>query len=140
PPLLNFDGTLDDVALADFKRIELQARNGAPQQTRWPSSNIADSAQEALNRLVLLPGAHYNAPVFSVRAEFPPAGLGFLSSSALGPQYQDALFVGEARDFAYDGALLLFHPTADRNGIDFMGDPNVRAADGVFLNDKDFDL
>src|SRR5262249_41020691 len=70
--------------------------------------------------------------------------LGFLSSAALGAQYQDALFMGEARDFAtapgqevYDGALMIFHLNADRTGLDFGGDPNIRA-DNVFANPDKF--
>src|SRR5206468_10532963 len=41
-PLLNIDGTLDDVALAEFKSIELRLSPNGPQQIRWPSANIAD--------------------------------------------------------------------------------------------------
>jgi uncharacterized protein (TIGR03118 family) len=147
-PLFNVDGTLDPGALAEFKSIELKLSPNGPQQTRWPSARIADTPEEALSRLVMLPGASYNAPVFSVRAEFPPAGLAFLNSSALGPQYQGALFEGEARDFLtaptldlqYDGALLVFRPNGDRTGLDFGGDPNVRTSDNVFQNFKDLDL
>jgi uncharacterized protein (TIGR03118 family) len=146
-PLLKLDGSLDPAALAEFKSIELRLSPNGPQQIRWPSSRIADTPEEALSRLVMLPGASYNAPVFSVRAEFPPAGLGFLNSSALGPKYQDLLFEGGARDLAtsggrelHDGALFVFHPNGDRTGLDFGGDPNIRTSDGVFQNSRDFDL
>jgi uncharacterized protein (TIGR03118 family) len=150
-PLLNLDGTLDDVALQEFRSIELTA--GAPQQTRWPSSNIATTAQEAMNRLLMLPGAHYNPPVYSVRAEDPPSGLNFYTSSVLGSQYQDLLFVGEARDNLtdpreqFDGALFMFHLNSDRTGIDFSqgfgSDPSVidrLETDGVLPNNSDFDI
>jgi uncharacterized protein (TIGR03118 family) len=146
-PLLQADGSLDPGALAEYKSIELRLSPNGPQQTRWPSSRIPDSPEVALSRLVMLPGATYNPPVFSVRAEFPPAGLGFLTSSALGPDYQNALFEGGARDLAtsggqelHDGALFVFHPNSDRTGIDFQGDPNVRTSDNVFENFRDFDL
>src|SRR5262249_50702889 len=81
-PLLQADGSPDVGALAEFKSIELRLSPNGPQQTRWNSAKIADTPEEALSRLVLLPGAYYNPAVFSVRAEFPPAGLGFLTSSA----------------------------------------------------------
>jgi uncharacterized protein (TIGR03118 family) len=147
-PLLNVDGSLDPGALAEFKSIELRLSPTGPQQTRWPSDRIANTPEEALSRLVMLPGASYNPPVFSVRAEFPPAGLGFLTSSALGLQYQNALFEGEARDFLtaptldleYDGALFVFRPNSGRTGLDFGGDPNVRTTDNVFQNFRDLDL
>jgi uncharacterized protein (TIGR03118 family) len=147
-PLFNFDGTQDQTALTEYKSIEVML-NGL-QQIRWPATNIADTVTEALNRLVMLPGAHYNPPVFSARAEIPPAGLGFLASDALGAQYQGALFEGEARDnnggpFSdpreqFNGALFVFHPTSDRTRLDFGGDPNIRPSDGVFLNNSVFDL
>src|SRR5262249_26871959 len=147
-PLFNSDGSFDDTAIHEFKSIEV-AVNGL-QQIRWPATNIADTAEEAFNRLLMLPGAHYDTPVFSVRAEDPPAGLGFLTSSALGPQYQGALFEGEARDnnggpFSdpreqFNGALFVYHPNSDRTGLDFGGDPNIRASDNVFLNNSVFDL
>jgi uncharacterized protein (TIGR03118 family) len=146
-PLFNNDGSFDDTALAEFKSIELRLSPNGLQQTRWKTSNIADTPQEALNRMLMLPGASYNNPVFSVRAEFPPAALGFLSSSALGAKYENALFEGGARDLAtsggqekLDGALFVFQPNSDRTGIDFNGDPNVRTTDNVFENNKDFDL
>jgi uncharacterized protein (TIGR03118 family) len=148
-PLFNVDGSLDPAALAEFKSIELRLSPNGPQQTRWPSSRIPDTPEEALSRLVLLPGATYNPAVFSVRAEDPPAGLNFYTSSALGSQYQNLLFEGEARDFLtapgplgeeFDGALFLFHPNNNRTGLDFGGDPNVRTSDNVFQNTRDFDL
>jgi uncharacterized protein (TIGR03118 family) len=150
-PLFNTDGTFDVGALAEFKTIELRLSPNGPQQTRWSSSNIADTPEEALNRLFMLPGAFYNNPVFSARGEIPPAGLGFLTSSALGPEYQNLLFEGEARDNfigspfrdpreQFDGALFVFRPNSDRTGLDFGGDPNVRTTDNVFENNTPFDL
>src|SRR5262249_31538179 len=79
----------------------------------------------------------------------PPAGLSFYTGSALGSQYQNLLFEGEARDFLtapgplgeeFDGALFAFHPNSDRTGLDFGGDPNIRTSDNVFQNFRDFDL
>jgi uncharacterized protein (TIGR03118 family) len=143
-PLFQNDGSTDPGALAEFRSIEV--RTNGLQQTRYSPLNIASTPEEALSRLVMLPGAFYNNPVFSVRAELPPAGLGFLNSAALGPQYQNALFEGEARDFAtssqeeFDGGLFVFQPNSDRTGLDFGGDPNVRTTDNVFQNFRDFDI
>jgi uncharacterized protein (TIGR03118 family) len=146
-PLLNADGSIDTAAIAEFKAVELQRDPTAMQQTRWPTANIPNSAQQAFNQLVMLPGATYNPAVFSVRAEAPPAGLSFFTSSALGSQYQNLLFEGEARDFLTagtaqerDGGIFVFTPNSDRSGLDFGGDPNIRTSDGVFQNFKDFDL
>src|SRR5262249_14847535 len=61
-PLFNFDGTRDEVALQEYRSIEV-ATSGL-QQSRWPATRIATTVDDAFNRLVMLPGAHYNMPVF----------------------------------------------------------------------------
>ena len=61
------------------------------QQLRWPPSNIANSPQEALSRLVLLSGAHYKDPEFSWKYAVAPGGIGFVKGRALGPQYDGDL-------------------------------------------------
>jgi aldose sugar dehydrogenase len=102
------------------------------QQIRWPPTNIADSASEALSRLFMLPGAHYSAPEFSWKYEVAPAGIGFLQSPALGPQYENDLFVGAARVFLEGGVLFRFNLTGNRRKIG-VDDPRLddRVADNV---------
>jgi aldose sugar dehydrogenase len=75
------------------------------QQNRWPPTLIAETAEAALASLFMLPGAHYADPVLSWRFVIEPAGLGFLRSGALGPQYEGDMFVGGARPFLLDGHL-----------------------------------
>src|SRR5438046_295841 len=82
--------------IAQFKSIEVNEFGRNLQQIRWPPSNIADTPSEALSRLFMLPGAHYSDPEFSWKYAVPPAGIGFLSSRAFGPQFQGDLFVGAA--------------------------------------------
>jgi hypothetical protein len=66
----------------EFKEIEmtLPPSGGLPgaelQQIRWPPRNIADTPEEALSRLFVLPGSHYADPQFSWKYAVPPAGLG----------------------------------------------------------------
>ncbi len=74
--------------LDQFKLIETTMFGGNLQQSRWPPTNIADSPEAAAARMVMLPGAHYSDPEFSWKFEVAPAGLGFISSRALGPQYE----------------------------------------------------
>jgi aldose sugar dehydrogenase len=102
------------------------------QQIRWPPTNIADSASEALSRLFMLPGAHYSAPEFSWKYEVAPAGIGFLQSGALGSQYENDLFVGAARVFLEGGALFHFNLTGNRSKIG-VDDPRLedRVADNI---------
>src|SRR6266550_8332376 len=83
--------------IAQFKSIEVSRAPGTLQQLRWPPSNIADTPEQALSRLFMLPGARYSDPEFSWKFSVAPAGIGFMGGSGLGPQYQGDLFVGAAR-------------------------------------------
>jgi aldose sugar dehydrogenase len=128
--------------IMQFKTIETTVTPSPPdpfaatyfglQQIRWPPTNIADSPGQALSRLFMLPGAHYSAPEFSWKFEVAPAGIGFLESPALGPEYRNDLFVGAARDFLEGGSLFRFELTNNRKRID-VDDPRLadRVADNI---------
>jgi aldose sugar dehydrogenase len=128
--------------IAQFKTIETTVTPSPPdpfaatyfglQQIRWLPTNIADSPGEALSRLFMLPGAHYSAPEFSWKFEVAPAGIGFLESTALGPQYKNDLFVGAARVFLEGGHLFHFNLTGNRRKV-AVDDPRLedRVADNL---------
>jgi aldose sugar dehydrogenase len=128
--------------VAQFKTIETTVTPSPPdpfaatyfglQQIRWLPTNIADSPAEALSRLFMLPGAHYSAPELSWKFEVAPAGIGFLHSSALGPQYRNDLFVGAARVFLEGGHLFRLNLTGNRRKIG-VDDPRLadRVADNI---------
>jgi len=122
--------------IAQFKSIEVNEFGRNLQQIRWPPSNIAGTPQEALSRLFMLPGAHYSDPEFSWKYAVPPAGIGFLSSRALGPQFQGDLFVGAATPNTAGGYLFRFKLTGNRQKI-ATDDPRLadRVADNVTKND-----
>jgi glucose/arabinose dehydrogenase len=113
-----------------FKQIETTMFGGNLQQSRWPPSNIAGTPAEALARLFMLPGAHYNDPEFSWKFEVAPAAIGFMNGRGLGPQYDGDLFVGAARPFLEGGFIWHFNLTGNRNMI-AVDDPrlNDRVAD-----------
>ena len=102
----------------------------ALQQLRWPPENIAESPEEALSRLVMIPGATYDDPEFSWRWEVAPGGIGFVNSNALGPQFQNDLFVGAAIPALEGGYLFHFNLTGNRQMI-AVDDPRLedRVAD-----------
>jgi len=102
------------------------------QQVRWPPTRIADTPEEALSRLFLLPGAHYSDPEFSWKFEVAPAGIGFVEGRGLGPQFEGDLFVGGARTFLEDGYLFRFNLTGNRRKI-AVDDPRLddRVADNL---------
>jgi glucose/arabinose dehydrogenase len=116
----------------EFKSIETSPQFSGLQQIRWPPTLIADSPEEARDRLVMLPGAHYSDPELSWRFEVAPAGVGFLRSRALGPQYQNDLFLGGARATLEGGHLFHINLTGNRRmvGVD---DPALedRVADNL---------
>jgi glucose/arabinose dehydrogenase len=107
------------------------------QQMRWLPTNIADTPQEALSRLYMLPGAHYSDPEFSWKFEVAPAAIGFMSSRALGPQYQWDLFMGGARVFLEGGHLFHFNLTGNRRKI---GVDDPRLDDRVADNPNKFSI
>jgi glucose/arabinose dehydrogenase len=128
--------------IAQFKQIEqtLPPSGGLAgaqlQQIRWPPSNIADTPGEALSRLFALPGSHYSDPEFSWKFAVPPAGIGFLASRALGPQYARDLFAGAATPATRGGHLFRFNLTGNRRKI-AVDDPRLedRVADNIAKND-----
>jgi aldose sugar dehydrogenase len=128
--------------IAQFKQIELTLppSGGIPgaqlQQLRWPPTNLADTPEEALSRLFMLPGAAYSDPEFSWKFAVPPAGIGFLTGRALGPQYRNDLFAGAATPATRGGYLFRFNLTGNRQKIG-VDDPRLedRVADNTAKND-----
>ena len=112
-----------------FKEIETTfssnpAAAPALQQLRWPPTNLADTSEEALSRLFMLPGATYQDPEFSWKWEVAPGGIGFVNSNALGPQFENDLFVGAAIPALEGGYLFHFNLTGNRDMI-AVDDPRL---------------
>ena len=126
--------------IAQYKAIETTVTPDPPdpfastyfglQQLRWSPENIADSAEEAMSRLFMLPGAHYSAPEFSWKFEVAPGGIGFVNGRSLGPQFDGDLFVAGARPFLEGGHLFRLQLTGNRRMIG-VDDPRLedRVAD-----------
>jgi len=131
--------------LSQFKAIETSPASdpcigGAYfglQQIRWPPTLIADTPEDALSRLFMLPGAHYSDPEFSWKFEVAPAGIGFMNGRGLGPQYDGDLFMGGARTFLENGHLFHFNLTGNRRKI---GVDDPRLEDRVADNTCKFDI
>jgi aldose sugar dehydrogenase len=118
--------------VAQFKEIETSEQFFGLQQIRWPPTNIADTPAEALSRLFMLPGSHFSDPEFAWKFEVAPAGLGFVSGRALGPQYNGDLFMGGARDFLFSGHIFRLEVTGNRRSVG-VDDPRIedRVADNL---------
>jgi glucose/arabinose dehydrogenase len=118
--------------IAQYKSTETSPQFFGLQQARWPPTNIADTPQEALARLFMLPGATYSDPQFSWRFEVAPGGMNFLRSRALGSQFSDDLFMGAATPQLAGGYLFHFNLAGNRRGIG-VDDPRLadRVADNI---------
>jgi aldose sugar dehydrogenase len=118
--------------IAQYKEIETTFGGQALQQLRWPPTNLANTPQEALARLFMLPGAKYIDPAFSWKWEVAPGGMGFVNSTALGTQFQGDLFMGAATPNLEGGYLFHFNLTGNRKRI-AVDDPRLqdRVADNL---------
>jgi aldose sugar dehydrogenase len=118
--------------LHQYKEIETSPTFFGLQQIRWSPENIADNKQEAIERLFMLPNAHYADPLFSWKYEISPAGLGFIQSKALGPQFYGNLILGAARDLLEGGHLFRIKLTGNRRKV-AVDDPRLedRVADNL---------
>jgi glucose/arabinose dehydrogenase len=83
------------------------------------------------------PVSHYSDPEFSWKYEVAPAGIGFIKSRALGPQYRGDLVVGAARPTLEGGHLFRFNLTGNRRDVAVK---DRRLRDHVADNLAKFDL
>lgn len=95
---------------------------------------------EIRGQLVVLdadPVSRYSDPEFSWKFEVAPAGIGFVRSRALGPQYRGDLIVGAARPTLEEGHLFRFQLTGNRRQIAV---DDRRLQDRVADNTAKFDI
>ena len=129
--------TMGPVSRVDqFRAIEMSYGAGNLQQLRWPPNNTAMTAQQALARMFMLPGAQYIDPEFSWKYALAPSPIGFVKGRGLGPEFEGDLFAGASRTTLLNGFLFRFKLTADRQHFSFT-DP--RLADRVADNLDKFD-
>jgi glucose/arabinose dehydrogenase len=95
----------------------------------FPPSMLAPTAEEAINRLFMMPGATYVPPQFTFKYAVAPAGLGFIDGSALGADHDGSLLMGDVNT----GSIYEFRLTDDRMSLDLAGG----LADGVNDNTSD---
>ena len=103
--------------IAQYKAIETMFGGMNLQQLRWPPTNIADTPDEALARLFMLPGAQYSDPEFSWKWEVAPGGIGFVEGRGLGARFDGDLFMGAATPNLVGGYLFHFELRATRTEI-----------------------
>ena len=96
------------------------------------TANPSGETRGQLTVIDVDPVSHYSDPEFSWKFEVAPAGIGFINSRELGPQYQNDLVVGAARDTLFSGQLFRFQLTGNRQKI-AVDDPRLedRVADNL---------
>ena len=119
---IQFMGPADDVA--EYKEIESTSLHGGEtfpnlQQFRWGPERIADTEDEAMDRLFVLPGSHYSDPEFTWERVIAPAGIGFVAGRALGPKYEGDLLVGLSVPQPLGGPLLRFELKKHQRALTF---------------------
>lgn len=126
----------------EFKAIEVSVGFGANgpaglQQMRFLPTSIADTPEEAKDRLFHLRRSRLRDPEFSWKQVVPPAGLGFIDGKGLGKEYDGDLIVGSAvARLTNAGHLYRFRLNHPRTGLVFA-DPALKdkVADNVALDD-----
>jgi glucose/arabinose dehydrogenase len=119
--------------VAQYKQIETSPEFAGLQQIRWPPSNIADTPEQALARMVSFGAAsQFSDPELAWKFEVGPGGIGFLMGRGLGPQYAGDLFMGGSRDFLEGGHLFRIQLTGNRRKV-AVDDPRLedRVADNL---------
>ncbi|HYE87802.1 MAG TPA: PQQ-dependent sugar dehydrogenase [Vicinamibacterales bacterium] len=123
--------------VAEFKALELSFGSRDLQQLRWSPAMLPDTAEQAVSRMFMLPGAIYEDPAFSWKWAIAPAAIGFLRGDALGAQYANDLFIGASRTTLLDGYLFRIDLTPNRLDIAFA---DSRLTDRVADNAAKFDI
>lgn len=122
---------------AEYRSIEADSSApGTLQQWRWPATNLANSATEALARMYMLPGAVYQDPPLSWRYVSYPVGIEFISGRGLGLRYQGDLFMSLVFSPAESGYLARVRTTRDGRGLVLTGPLADGVADNNFRYDK----
>lgn len=103
----------------EYKEIELPTDRQLD-NPEFPPEMLADSAEEALQRLVLLPGAQYQPPLVSWKYAVAPTAMHFVPENGL-PGQEGALLMGDVNT----GSVYRFE--TDANGLVLEGP----LADGV---------
>ena len=122
--------------LGEFKQIESTSLHGGEtfpnlQQFRWGPERIADTPEQAMERLFELPGSRYHDPDFAWKYVIAPAGIGFVEGRALGPQYDGDLLMGLSTPVLQGGPLLRFGMRRHQRTLDLR---DARLGDGVADN------
>jgi glucose/arabinose dehydrogenase len=134
---IQFAGPADRID--EFKEIESTSLHGGEtfpnlQQLRWGPERIADTPEEAMERLFEVPGSQYRDPDFAWKYVIAPAAIGFVEGRALGPRYDGDLLMGLSTPVLQGGPLLRFELKKSQRTLTFR---DGRLDDGVADNEEE---
>ena len=84
------------------------------------------------NELVNFPGSHYSDPLFSWLKPVAVTAIEFMSSSKLGANYQNNMFVGDYKN----GNLYMLKLNKDRTGIEFDNNQQSAGLSDLVVDNK----
>lgn len=116
-----------------YRDAEIETKDGLDNPD-WPPTNIPETAEAALEAMVVLPGSAFVEPVFAWR--YPPAvtSIGFVVDDALGETSANTAWFGTV----LTNSLIRFPLAADGSGFAFPAGDGL--ADGVDDNSAKGDL
>jgi glucose/arabinose dehydrogenase len=114
----------------DYKEIEVGTVDGLD-NPEYPPTFLAESADEALERLFELPGSEYRSPVFVWRFPVALTALTFVPDEGLGADFEGDLLVGAG----LSGSLLRFDLNKDRSDLVLTGGLEDRVDDNAAKGD-----
>ena len=112
----------------DYKALEIDTERKLDNPA-FPPEMLAENAEQAMERLVMLEGAAYQEPQVSWRIAVAPTAVKFIEGDALGVDYAGDLLVGDVNT----GHIYHFELAQDRMTLDLEGP----LADGVNDNSSD---
>jgi len=110
----------------DYKSLELDTERLLDNPS-FPPSRLAENAEEAQSRLVMLPGAEYKEPLFAWRFAVAPTDVEFIEGTALGADYDGNMLVGDVNT----GTIYRFRLTDDRTDFVLDGGLDDRVNDNT---------
>jgi hypothetical protein len=100
----------------DYRKLEIDTERklDAPE---YPPERLAQNVQEAMSRLVMLPGSRYRAPLLAWRYAAAPTALHFVLGNGLGSDYEGEMLVGDVNT----GSIYRFELTGNRMNVELRG-------------------
>jgi glucose/arabinose dehydrogenase/plastocyanin len=106
---------------AEYKQMEIDSPDGLDNKD-YPPSRLANSADEAQQRMFVLEGSRYVPPVFSWKYPVAVTAIGFVTDDRLGPASANTAWMGTV----LTDSLYRYPLASDGSGFDLAGDAGLK--------------